>query len=319
MSGFLAFLGRRAPLVLVASIAVSFVVPQLGAVLADGLRVIIVGLLTVAILRSDPAKVLNQGRRPVRLAVVVGGLMVVQPLVLLAVVFGLDALGLALAPTLVFGLLLVLAAPPIASAANFALIMGLDGALALGVTIAGLFLVPLSAPLLVALASPVELDAGGMFVAMVINLAIALLVAMALRRWLGAARLERSTDQLDGVMTIVMLLFIVAVMSDVGRLLAADWRAVAWLLAVSVIANFGVQAVTAGTAVGAGRLMGVRGATVTGSTVALLAGNRNFGFMVAALPAAAAEPLLAFLALYQIPMFATPLICGPLYRRAVAR
>lgn len=314
MRPVLAFLGRHAAIVLVASIVAAFAFPQIGALLIGQLRAIIVVLVTLAILRTEPAKVLHQARRPGRLAVAVIALMIAQPLVLLALVPFLP-----LSPDVIFGLLLITAAPPIASAANFAMIMDLDGAFALGVTIVGLFLAPLTASVLVGLASPVDLDAAGMFIAMVVNLGVALALAALLRRAIGSQRVRRNGQTLDGVMAIAMLLFILAVMSDVGRQLVSDWRTVAALLLIAVAANFGLQAITAVAARVLTALPALHISPMTGGTVALLAGNRNFGLMVAALPAATAEPLLVLLALYQIPMFATPLLCGPLYRRAMAR
>ena len=314
MRPVLAFLGRHAAIVPVASIVAALVFPQIGALLIDQLRVIIVVLVTLAILRTEPAKVLRQARRPGRLAAAVVGLMIAQPIALLVL-----APFLNLPPDLVFGLLLVTAAPPIASAADFAMIMGLDGALALGVTVVGLLLAPLTASVIVGFASPVDLDVAAMFIAMVVNLGVAIALATLLRRTIGSQRLHRNAQALDGVMAIVMLLFILAVMSDVGRQLVSDWRAVAGLLLIAVVANFGLQLITVFTARALTALPALHISPMTGGTVALLAGNRNFGLMVAALPAATAEPLLALLALYQIPMFATPLLCGPLYRRMMAR
>ena len=52
-----------------------------------------------------------------------------------------------------------------------------------------------------------------------------------------------------------------------------------------------------------------------GLTVALMSSNRNMALIIAAVPVSAAEPLLLFLALYQVPIYATPLLMGPLYRR----
>ncbi len=306
----LAFLGRHSAVVLVASIAAALAFPQVGALLIAQLRPIIVALVALAFLRTEPADVLAHVRRPGRLGLAVGGLMIAQPLVLLALLPVLD-----LPTDVVFGLLLIMAAPPIASAMNFAIIIGLDGALALSVTVVGLFLAPLTASIVVGLASPVGFDVAGMFAGLVINLAIAVILAALLRWGFGGQRMRRNTETLDGVTAIVMLLFILAVMSDVGRQLVADWRGIAGLLVIVIVANYGVQLVTAMAA----RLLNVIPAfhvsPTSGATIAMLAGNRNFGLMVAALPAATAEPLLALLALYQIPMFATPLLCGPIYRR----
>jgi ACR3 family arsenite transporter len=46
---------------------------------------------------------------------------------------------------------------------------------------------------------------------------------------------------------------------------------------------------------------------------AIIAGNRNVGLFLAALPAAQTDPLLLFIGCYQIPMYLTPLLLGRLY------
>ena len=46
----------------------------------------------------------------------------------------------------------------------------------------------------------------------------------------------------------------------------------------------------------------------------VLNGNRNIALFLAALPVGVTEPLLLFIACYQIPMYLTPLIGKPLYR-----
>jgi hypothetical protein len=54
-------------------------------------------------------------------------------------------------------------------------------------------------------------------------------------------------------------------------------------------------------------------------TVALIAGNRNIALFLAALPPEAVGFLTLFVAVYQIPMYVTPLFAGRLYRRLIGR
>lgn len=46
---------------------------------------------------------------------------------------------------------------------------------------------------------------------------------------------------------------------------------------------------------------------------AIVAGNRNMGLFLAALPAAVMEPVLLYLGCYQISIYLTPLLMKPLY------
>ncbi len=54
---------------------------------------------------------------------------------------------------------------------------------------------------------------------------------------------------------------------------------------------------------------------LTPVTAGIMTGNRNVALLLTALPLAAIEPHLLFLACYQIPMYLTPLIAAKLYRR----
>ena len=47
--------------------------------------------------------------------------------------------------------------------------------------------------------------------------------------------------------------------------------------------------------------------------ISVVAGNRNMALFLAALPAATTEPLLLFIACYQLSMYLTPVLHGPVY------
>ena len=70
--------------------------------------------------------------------------------------------------------------------------------------------------------------------------------------------------------------------------------------------NFGLQLL-------AFAAMRVRGPSTSGVAYAIIAGNRNVMLFLAALPAAVTEPLLLFIACYQVPMYLTPILLGRLY------
>jgi len=77
------------------------------------------------------------------------------------------------------------------------------------------------------------------------------------------------------------------------------------MLLVAVVINVGMQ------------LLGVVLARLLkrpSVTYGVLNGNRNIALFLAALPYSVTEPLLLFIACYQIPMYLTPLIGQSLYR-----
>ena len=49
--------------------------------------------------------------------------------------------------------------------------------------------------------------------------------------------------------------------------------------------------------------------------LAIAAGTRNLALFFAALPEETRAPLMLWLGLYQIPMYLTPLVMGPIYAR----
>src|SRR3546814_2089916 len=109
------------------------------------------------------------------------------------------------------------AAPPILSAAPIAMILGLDGALALVVGLIATLLTPLTVPPLAFVLLGLELDLGAMeFMARLgVVVMVAVAAAVVIRRAIGRERLPRVTRHLDGAVVIVMLVFAVAIMDGV--------------------------------------------------------------------------------------------------------
>src|SRR3546814_7736935 len=92
------------------------------------------------------------------------------------------------------------AAPPILSAAPIAMILGLDGALALVVGLIATLLTPLTVPPLAFVLLGLELDLGAMeFMARLgVVVVVAVAAAVVIRRAIGRERLPRVTRHLDG-------------------------------------------------------------------------------------------------------------------------
>ena len=85
---------------------------------------------------------------------------------------------------------------------------------------------------------------------------------------------------------------------------------VARTLALAFACNIGLQLL-------AYAVTGAAGADTSRVAYAIVSGNRNMAFFLAALPAAVMDPLYLFIGCYQIPMYLTPLLLGRLYARAV--
>src|SRR3546814_13369325 len=148
MSRLLAFLGCHATWVLFVGVFLGLALPALATLARPLLAPAVAVLLTATLLRIDGRVMLGYLRRPRLAALIVGWLLLGAPLATAAV--------LALLPlpaALTTGLVLMAAAPPILSAAPIAMLLGLDGALALVVGLIATLLTPSPVPPL-ALAPP---------------------------------------------------------------------------------------------------------------------------------------------------------------------
>ena len=79
-------------------------------------------------------------------------------------------------------------------------------------------------------------------------------------------------------------------------------------LAVAVSANFGLQIITA-------LILASSRFSKYGVLIGLISGNRNIALFMTALAVTSTQPILVFIACYQIPMYLTPVVMGRFYRR----
>ena len=304
-------LGRRAPMVLVIGVVLGLALPQVGALLRPAVPVLVVVLFGISLVRIDWPAVVAAFRKPWWIGGIVAVLMAAVPVSVYVV-----AAKLQLPADLTASLVLMACAPPIGSAPNLAFILGLDAVMALNVVVVGTLLMPVIAPPMVfaILGLDLGIDPAMVALRLVATIAIALLLAAGLRRMVGHDRIKRHGSVLDGGTAVFMVLFVIAVMEGVQARLMTEPATVLAFLATACIANFGLQALFAGLApVVRDPSAGALRRKVL--AVALMAGNRNIALFLAALPQEAMGFLTLFVAVYQIPMYVTPLFAGPLYRR----
>jgi BASS family bile acid:Na+ symporter len=306
MSRLLAFIGGHATWVLFVGVFLGLALPSLASLARPLLAPAVAVLLTATLVRIDWQVMLGYLRRPWLTAVIVGWLLLGAPLAAAAVLAFLPLPG-----PLATALVLMAAAPPILSAAPIAMILGLDGALALVVGLIATLLTPLTVPPLALALLGLELDIGVVeFMSrLAVVVAAAFLAALVIRRLIGRERLPRVATHLDGLVVAVMLVFAVAIMDGVTATLAERPVVVAlWLLA-AFIANPALQIV--GTLAFA--WLGRRRAL----TVGLVSGNCNMGLLLAAFPPGTDYDVVLYFAVAQLPMYMLPAILLPFYRRLV--
>lgn len=205
---------------------------------------------------------------------------------------------------------LVVAAPAISGSVNLVLLLRGDGVLTLRWLIAGTVLLPVTClPMLMLVfdeqtASGLLLPAAKLLLLILSASAAGVLVS----RWLNVQHRRPSIQALDGAASITLALMVIGLMSAVH---APDTTVSDFFIALlaAVIINGGLQ------------VLGAYGARWLNQSkpriiaTGVVYGNRNIALYLTALPASFTEPLLLFIACYQIPMYLTPLIGDLFYRR----
>ncbi|MGY9045670.1 hypothetical protein P775_07305 [Puniceibacterium antarcticum] len=300
-------LARHARLCLVLGLLAGLALPDVARAMRPWLPELVALLLFLTALRVGPRAALGGlalGRRSLSVVLVLQVALPLTALLLFALFGVLDTpFGLAV--------LLMLAAPSVTGAPNFAIMAGQDPAPAMRVLVLGTLLFPLTVlPLLLML--PQLGGTGAALRAVVWLIAITMLAVaggFACRTILLPRPSDAQIRALDGISALALAVIVVGLMSAIGPLLRSDpTRLTLWLLAVMAV-NFGLQ--LASFALMRRRWSGEGWAV----PVSIIAGNRNIALFLVALPAGVTDPLLLFIGCYQIPMYLTPILLRRLYDR----
>ncbi|MBR0680102.1 hypothetical protein GXW74_06360 [Roseomonas eburnea] len=301
---FLEWSARQGGALLAIGIFAGLFVPPLAALFRDVVTITVAGLMTLVLLRVDPAQVFGYLRRPLLVAALTAWLLLISPLLAYAVALatGLDG---------PLGAALVISATGCAATSSpaFARLVGLDGEISLVVAVVTTLLVPLTAPPLALGLMGIDLAISltGLMARLALVVGLPLLVSIAIRRAVGDAALKRVGPAVDGAVVWLVVLYGFGVMDGMlAKLLAEpDW--VLGGLALAFAGNFGLNIATALAFAPAGRRLAL--------AAGLLSGNRNMALYLAVLPAATDSRILLFFALCQFPLFLSPFLLRPVYAR----
>ena len=306
MRPLLGLLGRYARWALPAGVFAGIVFPDLASLLRPLLTPAVIGTITAALLRLDWGQFAQVLRRPALPAWIAAWQLVVSPLLVWA-----GTLLAGLPPDLRLVLVLQAAAPPIGSAAVFAMILGLDGILAVIGTVSTTLLLPFTLTPLVAWLLPetgLRVDLAAFVVRVTLIVAAPFVVAWVLRRAIGAARLRRNDDVLGGVNVVLLVVFAIAVMDGVTARLAREPLFIGTLLLAACAAAAVLHL--------AGFALFRRAGVAAAYGAALMSGNRNMGLMLAVTAGTAGETFSLYVGIAQIPMYFAPLALTPFVRRS---
>ncbi|RAI03364.1 Na+-dependent transporter [Acuticoccus sediminis] len=295
----LSWLGRRGPAALVVLMLVGMALPPLGAILRPYVGEGVFALLVLAFMRIDPERLKATVRRPGTALLSLGWTMLAVPL---CAYVGLTALGVdESAPDLYLSLMLQSVTMPMMATPSIVMMIGLDGTIALvGIVLAGLTM-PVLAPAILGVAGvPIELEPTQLAILLAGTLAGSAALGLLVRRVVGAARIQRNREAIDGMNVMCMFVFAVAVMGDViPSFLADPWYA-AGLTLVAFAANVGLMMVSWLVL----RPAGGR----TALAMAVTASQRNMGLMLAVAGSALPGTVWLYVALGQFPIYLAPVV-----------
>ncbi len=306
ISSFLAFFDRHGTTLLASGLFIGLALQPVAHAIWPLLPTLVFLLTAATMLRIDWPQVIAHARRPLRIGLLVIWALAISP-VLMAAVAEVTELPTALAQALV----LWAASPPLMSLPAIALLMGLDGALALLVMVAATFLMPISLPPL--LLGLMGIDLGMGIAPLMLRLALfvggAGLLAGLLRWQLGPARLRRYGAEISGINVLLLVLFAVAVVDGMPRRVVDEpLRVLAYSIA-ALSASVGLQAISFLCFGWLGRFDAL--------TVGLIGGNKNMAVVWASLSTASAgsPDLMLYFVCAQLPIYLLPAALAPVYRR----
>ncbi len=299
-------LARHGRLVLVLGLVIGILVPGLARAMAPMIFPMIVFLLFLSTLRVDVWRAFPDRRA---LPGYLGITLLMQVGLPLVAVAGLWVVG-GMGSVLGIGVVLVLAAAPLTGSPGLTIMSGGDPTPALRQLIVGTAFLPLTVLpvfwLMPVFGAPgVVAEAAGR---LLLVIAIAGGIGVKLRKTMRFFRTSDGERTVEGVITLARGVVVIGLMSAVGPAILQAKSELWVTLAVVFALNFGAQA---------GVLLALRrGARRQAApALAIIAGNRNLALFLGALPPETGAALLLFIGCYQVPMYLTPLIMGPLIRR----
>ena len=304
LAGALGWLGRHGKAILAAGVFLGLAVPPLAQLLRPLLTPSVVLLLALTLLRMDWTVLSAHLKRPLRVFLLIAWLLIASP-ALMAAATSLAGLPAGLAEAM----LLWAASPPLIAAPAIAVLLGLEGGLAIVGTVLATFVMPLTLPPLALLLAGVDLglDVTGLFLRLALLTFGALVIALVGRRAFGAAAIAAHPQRIDGAIVATLLVFAVAAMDGITTAAIAEPLRVGGFVAAAFAANLSFQAL--------GALISARLPRRTALALGVTSGNRNLAILVGSLGAAVPPDVFLYFAVGQLPIYLLPGLLAPIYRR----
>ncbi|WP_372069329.1 hypothetical protein P7L75_02895 (plasmid) [Tistrella mobilis] len=308
-----ALIRRHGAWLMAAGAGLGILLPDLAAAANPALLPLSCLTMFLALLRVEPAAFVAVLRRPGLGIVVIFWILLACPVL----VWCLGRLVLPADDVFLRAMTLIAATPGMMSAAAYGVLLGTDVAL---LTLVGLptnILAPVILPAVALL-----LGGGAAIDPAVTALRLAVMIgasfggAFLVTALIGRPRIRRAAPAIDTGITLLVAAVGLAVMHGVGPALVAAPGFMTLAILSTLALNLALQAT--GFAVFGFAILGPVPVQARLSA-ALVSGNRNMILLLAAISGQGDRPLELIMAAGQLPLYLSPLIVAPLYRRARMR
>jgi len=298
----LAWLGQRATAALAVGGVAGFAVPSAAEFLRGFLPLLVFVFTAVSFLKVDPAAIAGSWQRSLLVALLLVWCLIASPL-LVSLAFVI----LPLPEDLEQVAIIWAASPPMTAAIVFTIFLRLDVSLAVSGSLIATLVVPVTGPPLCLLLAGLPVEVGGLMlsarVAMFIGAAAG--AAWVVRAIIGGERIARRSDQVSGLIVLILVAYAASLTAGVGERLATETEHVVLFIAFAFALNIATQALTG--------LLFARSDMLQGATAALLAGNRNMSVLCANLGPAATPDIMLFFAANHVPIYTLPWLLRRMY------
>ena len=290
-------------------LAISLVVGLLSQTLADivkpHIEVLIALLLFTTCLKIGPKQALGAMREIRANLLFALALQVLLPVSIAVICWIADISG-----PLSLALIMLTAAPAISGSPHLVTLLGFDSTSALRQLITGTALLPVT--IIPVFAFMPEIGSLTDIIMASLRLSLIILgaagVAFIIRYSLMKHPGKNDLEKVDGVSTIILAIMVLGLMAAIHSEISDNPLNLLKTLAFAISANFGLQII-------ATSILARSRASAYAVPMGVIAGNRNIALFMTALAVTDTQPLLLFIACYQIPMYLTPIIMNRFYRK----
>ena len=205
-------------------------------------------------------------------------------------------------------LTLILAAPSITGAPNFAILLNSKPEPAFQALIIGTALLPFTVIpifwIIPELGGFIEVFSASFH--LFITIFLTTLLGFLVRALVFPKLDEDLTTALDGITALTLAFMVIGLMAALRPALISDPLSVVKWLVFALLVNLGLQFITF-------HLLKLFKLSEFAAPIGIVSGNRNIALYLVALPIMQSEQLLIFLGCYQIPMYLTPIIMRKVY------